>query len=60
VSLTYYDLRGRQIATLVNGMQPPGYYVLPVKNVLPSHGEYIRVFKAGKFVKRELVPIMGK
>ena len=60
VLLRYYDLRGRLVATLVNAAQGPGYYVLSVKNALPSHGTYIRVFEAGSFIKRDLTAIVGK
>ena len=60
VSLKYYDLRGRLAATLVNTTQGAGYYILSVKNVLPSRGTYIRVFEAGVFVKRELVAMVEK
>ena len=60
VSLRYYDLRGRLVATLVNTTQGAGYYVLSVKNVLPSRGTYIRVFEAGSFIKRDLTAIVGK
>ena len=60
VSLKYYDLRGRLVANLVNAAQGAGYYVLSVKNALPSRGTYIRVFEAGVFVKRELVAMVGK
>jgi hypothetical protein len=44
----------------VNRMQGAGYYVLSIKNVLPSTGTYIRVFEAGSFVKRELAAMAGK
>jgi hypothetical protein len=60
VSLKYYDLQGRLLATLVNSVQGPGNYILSVRNALPSHGTYIRVFEAGTFVKREIAAIVGK
>ena len=60
VSLKYFDLRGRLVANLVNAVQGAGYYTLSVKNVLPSFGTYIRVFEAGSFIKRDLVPIVKK
>jgi hypothetical protein len=60
VGLKYYDLRGRLVATLVNTTQNAGYYVLSIKNALPSRGTYIRVFEAGSFIKRELVAAMEK
>jgi hypothetical protein len=60
VSLKYYDLRGRLIASLVNSTQAPGYYALSVRNAIPSNGSYIRIFEAGTFVKRELVTMVGK
>ncbi|MGA2506921.1 MAG: hypothetical protein ABSF80_05535 [Chitinispirillaceae bacterium] len=58
VVLKYYDLRGRLIASLVNSTQAPGYYFLSVRNALPSRGSYIRIFEAGSFIKRELVPMV--
>jgi hypothetical protein len=48
------------VATLVNTTQGAGYYVLSVKNALPSRGTYIRVFEAGSYIKRELVAMVGK
>jgi hypothetical protein len=60
VSLKYYDLKGRLVATLVNRIQEPGNYILSVKNALPSCGTYIRVFEAGTFVKREIAAMVGK
>jgi hypothetical protein len=60
VSLKYYDLRGRLIATLVNSMQSAGEYSLSVKNALPSRGAYVRVFEAGSFIKRDLVAVMQR
>jgi hypothetical protein len=60
VSLKYYDLRGRLVATLMNSMQGAGDYVLSVKNALPSRGTYVRVFEAGIFVRREIVTMAGK
>jgi hypothetical protein len=60
VSLKYYDLRGRLATSLINTMQGPGYYVLSIKNSLPSKGLYVRVFEAGSFINRELVATMEK
>jgi hypothetical protein len=59
VSLKYYDLRGRLVAMLINRTQGAGYYMLSIKNALPSNGSYIRVFEAGSFVKRELTTVIG-
>lgn len=60
VSLKYYDLKGRLVATLVNKLQEPGNYILSVKNALPSCGSYVRVFEAGSFIKREIAEMVGK
>ena len=60
VSLKYYDLRGRLVASLINATQGAGYYVLSVKDALPSRGTYIRVFEAGSFIKRDLTAVVGK
>jgi len=51
VSMKYYDLQGRLIATLVNSMQGTGFYTL---NALSLRGAHVMIFKAGPFVKREL------
>jgi len=58
VSLKYYDLRGRLVASLINNIQGPGYYTLSVRNALSSNGSYIRVFEAGSFVKKELIAVV--
>ena len=59
VSLKYYDLRGRLVASLINSTQGAGHYVLSVKNSIPSKGTYIRVFEAGEYIKRNLVVMAG-
>lgn len=58
VSLKYYDLRGRLIVTIVNNVQGPGEYVLPLRNALSSHGTYIRVFEAEAYVKKDIITIV--
>jgi hypothetical protein len=60
VSLRYYDLKGRLVATLVNQTQGAGYYTVSIKDALPSRGTYIRVFEAGAYIKRDLVAIVGR
>jgi ligand-binding sensor domain-containing protein len=53
VSIKYYDLTGRLLASLVNHNQAAGNYSL----VMPSlpKGLYIRDFKAGNFIQRDRV-----
>lgn len=60
VSIRYFNLRGRLAASLINGVQCPGYYTLHIgRGDLPA-GVYCMVFEAGTFVRRELVAIVGK
>jgi photosystem II stability/assembly factor-like uncharacterized protein len=55
VSLKYYDLRGRLVATLVNREQGPGSYTVRLKKGLAAYGTLVQVFEAGGMVKRQLV-----
>jgi hypothetical protein len=58
VSLKYYDIKGRCVASLVNRVQGAGDYslVLPVSKW--AHGTYIQVFKAGSFEKKERISVV--
>ncbi|MBN2037945.1 MAG: hypothetical protein JW768_14485 [Chitinispirillaceae bacterium] len=55
VSIDYYDIKGRLVASPVNTVQGPGNYslVTPVSGM--AKGAYVQVFKAGGFVKTERV-----
>jgi hypothetical protein len=55
VSLQYFDLKGRLVGTLVNGVQGPGSYTVMSKD-LPA-ASYARVFQAGTFSKTETVTV---
>jgi hypothetical protein len=54
VSVRYYDVRGRLVVSLVNSVQNPGYYTLSLP-VNMARGAYIQVFRAGTFIKKNLV-----
>ncbi|MGA2506820.1 MAG: fibronectin type III domain-containing protein [Chitinispirillaceae bacterium] len=58
VSVRYFNLKGRLIASLVNSVQGPGYYTLPLGRDLFSSGTFIQVFEAGTFVKKNLVAVV--
>jgi YVTN family beta-propeller protein len=58
VSVRYFNLKGRLIASLVNSIQGPGYYTLPLGRDLFSSGTFIQVFEAGTFVKKNLVAVV--
>jgi hypothetical protein len=58
VSVRYFNLKGRLVASLVNSVQGPGYYTLPLGRYLFSCGTFIQVFEAGTFVKKDLVPVV--
>jgi hypothetical protein len=60
VSVRYFNLRGRQVASLVNTLQGPGYYTVRIDRALLPSGVYCMVFEAGSFVKRELTAIVGR
>ena len=60
VSIKYYDLRGRLVASLVNSEQTAGYYTVRPGNAIGANGALILVFEAGSFVKREIVVMAGR
>jgi hypothetical protein len=55
VSVRYYDVKGRKIASFVNKIQTAGHYTLPICFAVSSEGIYIQVFKAGSFESRETI-----
>jgi hypothetical protein len=57
VSVKYYDVKGRTIASFVNKVQETGYYMLPVRFAFCSEGPYIQIFKAGSIEKREIITL---
>jgi hypothetical protein len=58
VSLKYYDVRGRLVASLVDRVQGPGNYSLTVPVSTWAHGTYVQVFKAGSFITKKMVAIV--
>ncbi|MBW8889393.1 MAG: hypothetical protein JF616_16680 [Fibrobacteres bacterium] len=55
VSINYYDLHGKQVASFVNRIQGPGYYALSVGEALRRQGALIQIFRAGDFLSRDKV-----
>jgi fibro-slime domain-containing protein len=55
VSVKYYDVKGRTIASFVNKIKAAGYYALPLHVSSWSKGIYIQVFKAGTFERRQTI-----
>jgi Putative Ig domain len=53
VSVKYYDVGGKTVASFVDKTQPAGFYSLPIQNAFWPKGTYILVFKAGSFEKTE-------
>lgn len=49
VELIVYDLLGRDVVTLIDGMQEPGYYEIPFSAERLSSGVYFYRLSAGKF-----------
>jgi hypothetical protein len=58
VSLKYYDMRGRVVASFVNQTRNAGYYSLPIPISQWARGMYIQVFEAGNFIRKGPVFIM--
>jgi hypothetical protein len=50
VTLRVYDVLGREVATLVNGYQPPGTYGVTFDGSRLSSGVYFYRLQSGSFV----------
>jgi flagellar hook assembly protein FlgD len=50
VTLKIYDVIGREVSTIVNGNQQPGYYNINFDGSRLAAGIYIYKLTAGKFV----------
>jgi hypothetical protein len=55
VSLKFYDVRGKTLASIIDRSQSPGYYSISSPVTMLPKGTYIQVFKAGSFMKNEKV-----
>ena len=51
VSLKIYDLLGREVRTLINQEQKPGFYEIPFGSSELSSGVYFYVLRAGNFMQ---------
>lgn len=60
VSIKYYDLQGRIVCSLVNKYQEAGNYNLELPEAALARKIYIRAFRAGDFVKKELLAVARK
>ncbi|MDD5675504.1 MAG: hypothetical protein PHC61_15145 [Chitinivibrionales bacterium] len=58
VSITYYDLSGRTVCSLVNNYRAAGNYSLKLPEASLPRSVYIREFKAGDFVKKDLAAVV--
>jgi hypothetical protein len=60
VTLKVYDIIGREVATLVNEYQKPGYYnyKFAIGNYQLSSGVYLYQLKAGDFIQTRKMILM--
>lgn len=58
VSLQYFDLKGRQLASMVNQTQNAGYYNLSVPVANWAKGSYVQLFRAGTFVQKSVLVVV--
>jgi PKD repeat protein len=57
VTVRYYDVKGRAVASFVNKVQSAGYYTQLLPASCWSRGTYIQIFRAGTFEKRETIVV---
>jgi hypothetical protein len=58
VSVNYYNLKGQIMGVFVNQVQGAGVYSLCLPLSSWAKGSYIQEFKAGSFVKKEIITIV--
>lgn len=58
VSLKYFDIRGRMVASFVNQLQEPGSHYLSAPGTTLKRGAYIQLFSAGRYVQKDLILIV--
>lgn len=58
VSLKYFDVQGKMLASFINQLQNSGKYSLPVPIASWAQGTYIQVFKAGNFLNIDRIAII--
>jgi YVTN family beta-propeller protein len=58
VSIVLYDMQGRQVRQLVNGMQNAGSYRIAFNHARITTGYYIVEFKAGTFVVQKRLALI--
>jgi fibro-slime domain-containing protein len=54
VSLKYFDISGRMVASFFNQFQNPGAYSLSIPDATLKPGAYIQMFSAGNFARKTL------
>lgn len=58
VNISFYDLRGRLVTSLINQEKAAGYYTIKIPTFQFAKGTYVQVFQAGTFVKRKSISIV--
>jgi minor extracellular serine protease Vpr len=58
VTLTVYDILGREVRTLVNWVQKPGVYEIPFGSGQLASGIYFYTLRAGDFVKTKKMMLL--
>jgi hypothetical protein len=58
VTLKVYDILGREVATLVNGMESPGYKQVTFNASMLPTGVYTYRLTAGSFVQTKKMILM--
>ncbi len=58
VTLKVYDILGRQVQTLVNGMQTPGQYTVNFNAKKFASGVYLYRLQAGNFIETKKLMLL--
>ena len=58
VKISYFDLKGRLLATLINGRQRAGSYSIKLPAELRTSESLVQVFKAGDRAFKETVSMV--
>lgn len=55
VSVQFFDLSGKQIASMVNRVQDAGYYTADIPVATWAKGSYVQIFRAGSYVHKSVL-----